>query len=198
MSIIGIDIGSSTTKIIEYAENKIINKDIVTNKDVEQILEEFNNNNINIKQIEKIVVTGIGADKLKNNKYNIPIDVVEEFKAIAAGGLYLSDKKEALIVSIGTGTAFVRANKNEIKHIGGTGVGAGTLFNICKGMKKYVKGIYTGITEEEIKAMQKEESIYFDAMRIDLTCEEDIKKFLEREQINARLMRHFEIEIEGA
>ena len=132
MSVIGIDIGSSTTKIIEYAEDKIINKDIVTNKDVEQTLEEFlNRNNINTKQIEKIVVTGIGADKLKNNKYNIPIDVVEEFKAIAAGGLYLSDKKEALIVSIGTGTAFVRANKNEIKHIGGTGVGAGTLTNLC-------------------------------------------------------------------
>jgi len=39
MSVIGIDIGSSTTKIIEYAEDKIINKDIVTNKDVEQTLE---------------------------------------------------------------------------------------------------------------------------------------------------------------
>ena len=132
MSIIGIDIGSSTTKIIEYDEEKIINKNIIQNKDIEQILEEFlNKNNINTKQIEKIVVTGIGADKLKNNKYNIPIYVVEEFKAIAEGGLYLSGKKEALIVSIGTGTAFVKANQNEIKHLGGTGVGAGTLTNLC-------------------------------------------------------------------
>ena len=51
--------------------------------------------------------------------------------------------------------------------------------------------------EAKNNLMQKEESIYFDAMRIDLACEEDIKKFLEREQINARLMRHFEIEIIG-
>lgn len=43
----------------------------------------------------------------------------------------------------------------------------------------------------------KEESIYFDAMRIDLACEEDIKKFLENEKINARMLRHFELEVEG-
>lgn len=46
-------------------------------------------------------------------------------------GLELSKKEEAIIISVGTGTAFVRANKNDIKHIGGTGVGAGTLINLC-------------------------------------------------------------------
>lgn len=132
MSIIGIDIGSSTTKIIEYSEDRIINKDIVANKNVDKILEEFlDSNNIDINKVEKIVLTGISAENLKSNKYNIPIKTVEEFKAIANGGLYLSDKKEALIVSIGTGTAFVKATMNEIKHIGGTGVGAGTLTNLC-------------------------------------------------------------------
>ena len=133
MSIIGIDIGSSTTKIIEYSKNKIINKDIISNKDEEQILEEFlNKNNIKVEQIEKIVVTGISADKLKNNKYNIPTTIVEEFKAIAKGGQYLTSKNEILVASIGTGTAFIKVNKNGIKHLGGTGVGAGTLTNLCK------------------------------------------------------------------
>lgn len=42
-----------------------------------------------------------------------------------------------------------------------------------------------------------EESIYFDAMRIDLALEEDIKKFLENEKINARMLKHFEIEVVG-
>ena len=41
-----------------------------------------------------------------------------------------------------------------------------------------------------------EESIYFDTMRIDLALEEDIKKFLENKKINARMLRHFEIEVE--
>ncbi len=121
LSIIGIDIGSSTTKIIEYKNDKIINKDIFINENVEQIIDKFiTKNNVKMENVESIVVTGIGADKLKNNKYNIPIKKVEEFKAIGVGGLYLTNKNEALIVSIGTGTAFVRANKNKIEHIGGT------------------------------------------------------------------------------
>lgn len=37
--------------------------------------------------------------------------------------------------------------------------------------------------------------IYFDAMRIDLTCEESIKELLKQEQLSARLQKHFEIEV---
>ena len=51
--------------------------------------------------------------------------------------------------------------------------------------------------EAKNKLMSKEESIYFDAMRIDLACEESIKEFLEKERITARLQKHFEIEIIG-
>ena len=133
MSIISIDIGTTTTKIIEYKDDQIINKEIASNKNEERILEEFiDKYKIKKENIEYIVLTGIGADKININKYNIPVKVVEEFKAIAAGGLYLSKEEEALIVSIGTGTALIRATKNEIKHLGGTGVGAGTLTNLCK------------------------------------------------------------------
>lgn len=51
--------------------------------------------------------------------------------------------------------------------------------------------------EAKQKLMAKEESIYFDAMRIDIACEENIKKFLEDEKITARMQRHFEIEVKG-
>ncbi len=121
MSIIGIDIGSTTTKIIEYNKKKLINSEILKNRNTEEILEEFlQSNNINISDIEKIVVTGIGANKFKSNKYNIPMKTVEEFEAIATGGLNLANKKEGLIVSVGTGTALIRVNKGGIKHLGGT------------------------------------------------------------------------------
>lgn len=49
--------------------------------------------------------------------------------------------------------------------------------------------------EAKNKLMAKEESIYFDAMRIDLACDEDIQNFLKREQLSAKLQRHFEIEV---
>ena len=37
-----------------------------------------------------------------------------------------------MIISIGTGTAFIQANNGKYTHIGGTGVGGGTLINLCK------------------------------------------------------------------
>ncbi|MBS7298757.1 MAG: DEAD/DEAH box helicase [Eubacteriales bacterium] len=51
--------------------------------------------------------------------------------------------------------------------------------------------------EAKQKLMAKEESIYFDAMRFDIACEENIKKFLEDEKITARMQKHFEIEVKG-
>ncbi|MBO4816558.1 MAG: hypothetical protein J5507_06730 [Clostridia bacterium] len=123
MNIIAIDIGTTTTKIIEYNNDKIVNKEIVLQKNAEEALYEFlTKYEIKKENIEYIVLTGIGADKAKFNNTNIPIKIVEEFKAIAAGGLFLSNREEALIVSIGTGTALIRATKNDIRHLGGTRV----------------------------------------------------------------------------
>ena len=128
MSIISIDSGTTTTKIIEYKDEIIVNKAVFNNKDcsnIENVLDIFVNcNNISINEIEKIVVTGINYDKVSFEryklKYNIPVFKVEEFRAIAEAGKYLSGKDNILVASIGTGTAFIKVDGNNIKHIGGT------------------------------------------------------------------------------
>lgn len=130
MNIIGIDIGSSTIKIIEYKDEKICAKGIFESKDYEKVIDSFINEN-NVKDIDKIVLTGINAKKLDVSKYNVPVKFVEEFIAIGTGGLALSKKEKAIIASVGTGTALIRADRKEFKHLGGTGVGAGTLTNLC-------------------------------------------------------------------
>ena len=130
MSILGIDIGSSTIKIIEYKDEKILSKGIFESKDYETIIDEFLTKN-NIKEIDKIVLTGINAKKVNLEKYNIPVEIIDEFHAVGTGGLCLSKKESAIIASIGTGTALIRAEGKAFKHIGGTGVGAGTLTNLC-------------------------------------------------------------------
>lgn len=130
MSIIGIDIGSSTIKILEYKNEQICNKQIFESKEYEKTIDNFINEN-NIKEIDKIVLTGINAKKVDISKYNIPVEVVDEFTAIGTGGLYLSKKEKAIIASVGTGTALIRAEGKNFKHLGGTGVGAGTLTNLC-------------------------------------------------------------------
>ena len=168
MSIIGIDIGSSTTKIVEYENGKVLNKAISENKNYEFVLSNFINQN-NIKEIDKIVVTGINAKKINLEKYNVPVNIVEEFIAIGTGGLYLSKKKKAIIASVGTGTALIRAeNGKEFKHLGGTGVGAGTLTNLCNkfvGVKSF---------EEIIKLSMEGKLDNIDLRIADLT-DENIK-----------------------
>lgn len=129
MSILGIDIGTSTTKVVEYKDDKIINTKILRDGFSKEKLNQFiNENNITI---EKIVLTGIGATKVDMSEYNVSVHIVDEFTAIAKGGLYLAGKEEALVVSVGTGTAFIEVTQEGAKHLGGTGVGAGTLFNFC-------------------------------------------------------------------
>lgn len=132
MSILGIDIGTSTTKIVEVKEGIIANKIIIRNGFSKEKLEKFVfENNINI---EKIVFTGIGASKVNLDEYDVPVKIVDEFSAIARGGLLLAKKEKALVASVGTGTAFIEVSGNNAKHLGGTGVGAGTLYNICNKM----------------------------------------------------------------
>lgn len=133
MSIIGIDIGSSTTKVIEFCENEIKSTLIIRDGYSGDKIKKFISDN-NIEKIEKIVFTGIGADKVNINEFGVHAEIIEEFTAIANGGLYLSGKDKAIIVSVGTGTALIEARGKDAKHLGGTGVGAGTLFNICNRM----------------------------------------------------------------
>jgi len=133
MSVIGIDSGSSTVKIINVDDKgRILNKLILNKMPVLQALEVFmNKEKLNKNDIEKIVVTGVGKDEIECSIFGIYTQKVDEFIAIGTGGLYLAKKKKGLVVSIGTGTAFVEAKSKNFKHIGGTGVGGGTLLNLC-------------------------------------------------------------------
>jgi type II pantothenate kinase len=78
----------------------------------------------------RIMVTGVGASFIKVPLYGIPTGKVDEFRAIGMGGLFLANLTSAIIVSMGTGTAFVKADSREVRHLGGTGVGGGTLLGL--------------------------------------------------------------------
>ncbi len=135
--IIGIDVGGSTTKIVGYStDGKLIGRLKVEAADpltsAYGALGKFiNENKLALPQVKQIVLTGVGSSLFKGDIYGIPARKVDEFQAIGLGGLALSKKKEGLIVSMGTGTAFVRADKTGIRHIGGSGVGGGTVLGLC-------------------------------------------------------------------
>ncbi len=138
--IIGIDVGGSTTKIVGYYENgTLINRLQVEAADpltsAYGALGKFvNENRLSLEQVKQIVLTGVGASLFKKEIYGIAATHVDEFQAIGLGGLALSKKKEGLVISMGTGTAFVRADKKGISHIGGSGVGGGTVKGLCEAL----------------------------------------------------------------
>ena len=134
--ILGVDIGGSTTKIVIFQTEKQI-VDVLQVKANDQITSLYGavgnilyKNNLSLNKVSKIVLTGVGASLINGNVYDIPTYKVNEFEAIGIGGLMLSGLDEALVMSMGTGTAFVRASNGKATHIGGSGVGGGTLLGL--------------------------------------------------------------------
>ncbi|MFO7922381.1 MAG: type II pantothenate kinase [Bacteroidales bacterium] len=135
--ILGIDIGGTTTKIAGFRKSRVCGvisvqaDDPVTSASgaLGKFTDEFL---LKLKDIDNIAVTGVGANSLGNELFGIPVKRVPEFTAIGHGGLFLAGFKKAVVVSMGTGTAIVLADGKEIRHLGGSGVGGGTLIGLAR------------------------------------------------------------------
>ena len=132
---VGLDIGGSTTKIVGMQGGKIIAKDIV--KAADPVTSAFgavgkliNDNSLSVNDIEQTNITGVGSGFPQAPILGIKTVSVEEFKATGLGGLYLSGLDHAIVVSMGTGTAYLEATKDKVRHIIGSGVGGGTLVGL--------------------------------------------------------------------
>lgn len=138
--IVGIDVGGSTTKIVAFDSNKkMIEPMFVTAQDqMTSIYGAFgkfiSTNNIVLDDVDTVMITGVGSTFVGGNLYGIPCRHISEFQCVGIGGQYLSGLERALVVSMGTGTAAVFANGNELTYIGGTGVGGGTIIGLAKKM----------------------------------------------------------------
>lgn len=135
--VLGIDVGGSTTKIVGFENDECVGMLQVQAGD--QVTSAFGafgkfcaEYRVHMSDIKHIMVTGVGASYLEKGMYDIPTTRVDEFIAIGIGGLKLAAMDEAFIISMGTGTALVRAGRDGIKHLGGSGVGGGMLLNLCE------------------------------------------------------------------
>ncbi len=132
--VLGIDVGGSTTKIVAYDQKIIGMLQVRAGDQITSLYGAIGNllktYHLKLSDIEKIVLTGVGASLIEEDIYGIPTQKVAEFEAIGKGALLLSGEERALVVSMGTGTSFVDASKEAITHIGGSGVGGGTLVGL--------------------------------------------------------------------
>ncbi len=137
--VIGIDVGGSTTKIVGFKDRMLINPLYVRATDpLASLYGAFgkftSQNGVSLSDISNVMITGVGSAFLTEPIYGLSTTHVSEFDSTGRGGLYLSKLDEAIIVSMGTGTALVHATKKGSVYLGGTGVGGGTVIGIAKKM----------------------------------------------------------------
>ena len=137
--VIGIDVGISTTKIVGLREGRVVSPIRITAADqVTSLYGAFgkylHDNKIELKDVEQVMVTGVGASYVNEPIYGIPTKKVDEFIADGLGARFESGVSKAIVVSMGTGTSFVQCDGDDIRHIGGIGIGGGTLQGLSRVM----------------------------------------------------------------
>ena len=127
--ILGIDIGGSSTKIVGLRPDLSV-IDMLRVKADDPLTSLYgamgnflSTHGLQLSDIRHIALTGVGASYVEGDIYGVKTIKVAEFPSVGTGGLALSGKEHAVVVSMGTGTSFLWANKGqEVCHLIGSGV----------------------------------------------------------------------------
>ena len=136
-TVIGIDVGISTTKIVGVRDTQVVNPIRITAADpITSLYGAFgkylHDEGISLGDVHHVMLTGVGAAYVKDRIYGLPTGRADEFRADGLGARYESKLDHVIVVSMGTGTSFVRCDGQEMQHIGGIGIGGGTLAGLSR------------------------------------------------------------------
>ncbi|MEM2930717.1 MAG: hypothetical protein QW797_07665, partial [Thermoproteota archaeon] len=165
---VGIDIGGSTTKAVALKGKEILGVSEMPSSDplatsIGLLGKLIVMMGCSLKDVEVLAIAGGRSSQLPDSILGLRVVKVNEIVAAGTGGIVLTGLDEALVVSMGTGTALieVRENGKRIRHIGGTGVGGGTLLGLARKM--------LGISSVGVLVEMAEKG---DSRRVDLTVGE--------------------------
>ena len=96
----------------------------------------LHDNRVRLEDVEHVMLTGVGAAYIDEDIYGLPTSKSEEFVADGLGARYESKLDRMIVVSMGTGTSLVKCEGDDIRHIGGIGIGGGTLAGLSRIMLK--------------------------------------------------------------
>jgi type II pantothenate kinase len=132
--IIGIDRGASFTDFAVVESGRLIRTFSIEDRSWEAISPSYESLSAGY-QTEQIVFSGCttGMPAEMQNRIN----VIAEIDAIGFGGAALANSGNCIVVSMGTGTAMVHFADNVARHVGGSGVGGGTI----KGLASLICGL---------------------------------------------------------
>jgi len=132
MTRVALDIGASYSKLVVLKEGSQMTTRLIKTEGFEKTACVLLRSAKQQYEFEEAIVTGGGSAQLPSTLEDVSIKRVDEISAIGTGGLKLTGLKEAIVVSMGTGTAITHATPEKITHLGGTGVGGGTLIGLGK------------------------------------------------------------------
>lgn len=121
---VAVDRGASFTDFGVVAEGRLVETESIEGRGWEQIGRVLARL-CDTHGTERVVFTGSAAGMPAALKERAA--VVAEIDAVGFGGAALSGLSECVVVSAGTGTAVVHFKAGAARHVGGTGVGGGTL-----------------------------------------------------------------------
>ncbi len=130
---IAIDFGGSTTKLIVARERRIVQRTLTaaaprpSPATVHELLAAAG---LDPQAVGQLFVTGGLSRHLPPTLADIPLTHVGEVEAIGRGGLRAAGVAQALVASLGTGTAMVLSVGDHFTHLGGSAVGGGTLIGL--------------------------------------------------------------------
>lgn len=135
--IIGIDVGGSTTKIVGIKDGCAYHPMFVTATDpVTSLFGAFGkyiyDHSIQLSEVEQVMLTGVGSSYIQQPLYGLPTARTDEFIANGLSAQYATGLDKLMVVSMGTGTSFVRVENDTICHVGGIGIGGGTLMGLSR------------------------------------------------------------------
>lgn len=131
--VLGIDFGGSTTKLALVQNGRCLRA--IRKADDETL--EAAMERLGVSGAKRVAITGVGSSNITEPILGLPTKHVDEFSAISRGASHAARKSNCLVVSIGTGTSFVRVTPFRSWHVGGTGLGGGTL----QGLSRQLCGI---------------------------------------------------------
>lgn len=126
-----MDLGSTAAKLVAKGEGGLVSRSFPAIREEARAgrgLEQFLSwAGIGLGEVAQVALTGVRTAAFTRSVLGLPTFAVPEFEAIGRGGLALSGLERALVVSLGTGTALVMAGPEGCAHLGGSGMGGGTL-----------------------------------------------------------------------
>lgn len=132
--ILGIDAGTSAVKLAVLEGDRVVRTHYERNfgGSVETLCRAMWNSGIRDMELEAVGVTGLNSENCCAQELGLPLLQVSEIEAIGRGGCFLSGRERALLVNLGTGSTFVLADGGKFTHVGGTGLGGGTLTGLSR------------------------------------------------------------------